>query len=99
MNPFTEYTFAYKVPADWKYFRATIGIDINSKYSVTGMSFQIYLDDDAAPVAEYTLKMFESQDIKVPISGASKIKLYTANTTPRESFVRATWGDARLTND
>jgi hypothetical protein len=40
--------------------------------------------------------MWQSKEIKMPVDGKSRIKLYTANVNSRDGFIPATWGDAEF---
>ncbi|MFC8454355.1 NPCBM/NEW2 domain-containing protein [Kitasatospora sp. NPDC057223] len=95
VNPSTEYTFEYVINGDWAFFTATIGIE-NGARDNSGAVFQIYLDGKTAPELSFTVAQYESREIRIPVSGKSKIKLHTANVK-REGYFPTVWGDARFT--
>jgi hypothetical protein len=95
VNPSTEYTFEYVINGDWAFFTATIGIE-NGARDNSGAVFQVYLDGRTAPELSFTVAQYESREIRIPVSGKSKIKLYTANIK-REGYFPTVWGDARFT--
>ncbi|MEH0972058.1 NPCBM/NEW2 domain-containing protein [Micromonospora sp. CPCC 205546] len=93
----SKYTYVYTVDGDWKFFRATIGIDVGSKPGAE-VHFRVYLNDVAVD-SGYVLTMQETKELVIPVAGKSQIKLVT--TAQKSGGVgnsgRATWGDARFT--
>jgi hypothetical protein len=98
INSFSPtYTYVYVVDNGWKFFRATIGIDVSSKPGAE-VHFRVYLNDVAID-SGHVLTMQETKDLVIPVSGKSQIKLVTdvQKSGGVGNSGRSTWGDARFT--
>ena len=92
----TDYSFVYTIGNGWKYFRVTIGIDVESEPGAKVL-FRIYLNDKSID-SGHVLEMNEVKEIAIPLNGESQIKLFTeVQASGIGGSGRATWGDARFT--
>lgn len=90
----TATNYQYDLGRNWRSFRATIGLS-DTSHPDARYQFRVFVDDQ--PRGSWNMRLGQSQDINVDVSGGLRLRLEMTKTAANGNNANAVWGDARVT--
>lgn len=90
----TSTNYQYDLGRNWNNFRATIGLS-DTSHPDARYQFRVLVDDE--PRGTWTMRLGQSRDININVSGGLRLKLEVTKTAANGNNANAAWGDARVT--